>query len=241
MNKSCKKTLSLSHIGRLESDLIENEEGHDFQPTSYNGNEANRHLTDQEFLLCLELSTQTGIPALLEHIDACFECSRELSRLRACMSALEDDSLLPRVQERVLSRLKSRAPSADFRKEKPSDGPRLRPVNKTWLSLAPFFQFQAASAAHDAEAERIEFPVTQAGDPVPGLLGALMRRSNEYYAKIEARDDQVLHNFRDRKVRLTISDPEEEAPIFERTMPIGVVVLIGTGLKKKHSLSAELA
>ncbi len=191
------------------------------------------HLSDAEFVsLCLDDASSEIGQERRAHLAQCPECTVEWERLQDLGAIWQDQEALESLEARRNAALKA-AELAHV----PTTAPPL-------ISLAPLLPLQAAYAAQAMPGpESITLPVYEAGAPVAGLIAALQRRNDEYYALITPTDPEAVSLYGERSVVLTIADGQGHTPILRREIGVGVAVLLGTHLPLSATsfIQADLA
>ncbi len=180
--------------------------------------QASAHLSDAQFLeLCLNESSVQNEPQWRTHLAQCAECRAEWRRLQNLGAIWEDPAARNRLETRRDVGLKSAVSAA-------TEG---RPR----IALSPLIRTQTAYAAQtQTDPEMIAFSVYADGAPLPGLKAVLCRRNHEFYALITPEDADAVARYGERSVALTIASENEQSPIVQRQIPVGVAVLLGTHL-----------
>jgi hypothetical protein len=179
------------------------------------------HLSDAQFIA---ISVGTLLDAELQecsmHLALCSDCEREVERLRNLNGVWANETDAARLRDRR------------------------RAAGSSSISIALegiIIGFQAAlrtlipprgAYAHPADDDgpAVEFLVEDGSEPVLALIGTLKRRNRDYYARIDEDDGEGEHNFSNRAVLLTITNPPSVQPVVSRRIDVGVAVLLGTDL-----------
>jgi hypothetical protein len=95
----------------------------------------------------------------------------------------------------------------------------------------------------DGEASVVTFPVTENDREVTGLRGSLKRKNREFYVMISAADRRIAEWADNRKVVITITDPDASRPLLKRHVDVSVALLLGTDIRitTNSLVFAELA
>jgi hypothetical protein len=209
------------------------------QPAGVNGALSQRHLSDQEFIECAAQLMSYGQRETADrHLAVCYTCSMEIKRLREQSSLWNDLIAVERFERRILQPAERTEHAAS---------PNSRPVKASYpfhISLRPLVLPSGAyGEGVELEAPIIKFPVTENGQKIDGLLGALKRKNREFYIMISTTTKEIEELIGNRKVAITISDPREARPLLKRRVDISVTQLLGTDMRITNAsvLTAEIA
>ena len=204
------------------------------------------HLTDVEFieLAAGAIDAIVDVRRFQRHLASCQRCAAELQSLREVDAIWDDPIAIARLEDRIgrADKLRAAASMAKAPSSDTADSLSVRELQEVrpepepwwrnavgWLPLAPLGRGMAAMAAGNDTAV-LEFPVHDEDDIVDGLTGAIQRRGDEYYARIQV-NAEAADQFSGRSVDVVAVDASTGLLSFQRRIASGQFVLLGTKLE----------
>jgi hypothetical protein len=209
------------------------------RPGPANDGHAPGHLTDHEVIeYAADLMSYAGRERIGQHLRQCRDCLREVEELQERSSPWNNAQVVARLEGRIMSSPWRDSPptAADARPESPR-----RPFR---ISLKPLvLPAGAYGEGGESEAPVVTFPVMENDREIEGLYGSLKRKNREFYIMISAAGRDIAERAGDRKVVITITDPDVARPLLKRHVDVSVAQLLGTDIRitTNSVVVAELA
>jgi hypothetical protein len=189
------------------------------------------HLSDE---WCLDYHEQRLTPEEREwaerHLAICDECADQIERLELFADLATDPAWIRRMEARLQS---VQAPIP------PQQAVYKLPTGAGRRSLFPILRPMGAYGSDVQDASlAIDFPVIGDGEILKDLSGHVQRNGREYYAQIRIVDLQQPA-LADRQVVITVANGPDEPSCLQRTVDVGVTVLLGTDLMLSDQSTIE--